>query len=139
MVRVSRVLAGLLGAVLIAVPVGPAMADMGDVSVGGVWCCRLTQGIGELTLEQRMVEIERRITLILSTPRYWRGGVRVTVRPMGANATIAVDQTIVLMVTPEGAAATGVRVTPFELAHQWAGKVAAGLNRALPDAQFRVF
>src|SRR5688572_9528869 len=68
----------------------PALAQMGDVSVGGVWVCRLSRGIGQLSLEDRMVEIERRIANVLHDPKHRGVGVRVSVRPVGRNAEIVV-------------------------------------------------
>lgn len=115
----------------------PALAEMGDVSVGGVWVCRITRGAGGQTLQQRMVDVERRITEVLSTPRFRRTGVAVSVRPMGQGAAILVTDYVVLTVVPEDAAGTGV--TTLELARQWARRLVTGLNRALPDASFVAF
>ncbi len=117
--------------------VSAAHAEMGDLSVGGVWVCRLTQGIAGLTLEQRMVEVERRLTEVLSTPKYRQVGVGVSIRPVGRDAAITVGDLTVLTVTAEDAART--TVTPMELARQWAQRLATGLNRALPDSRFFVF
>ncbi len=117
--------------------VGPAHAEMGDLSVGGVWVCRLTQGVAGLTLEQRMVDVERRMTQVLSIPAYRYSGVGVSIRPVGRDAAIAVGDRIILTVTAEDAA--GTTVTPLELARQWAQRLVVGLNRALPDATFHVF
>lgn len=117
--------------------VGPAHAEMGDLSVGGVWVCRLTRGAAGLTLEQRMVDVERRMTEVLSIPAYRYRGVGVSIRPIGRDAAIAVGDRIILTVTPEDAA--GTTVTSRELARQWAQRLVIGLNRALPDATFHVF
>ncbi len=117
--------------------IGPARAEMGDLSVGGVWVCRLTQGVAGLTLEQRMVDVERRMTQVLSTPEYRYSGVAVSIRPVGRDAAIAVGDRIILTVTTEDAA--GTAVTSLELARQWAQRLVVGLNRALPDSTFHVF
>ncbi len=117
--------------------VGPARAEMGDLSVGGVWVCRITQGAAGLTLEQRMVDVERRMTQVLSIPAYRYSGVGVSIRPVGRDAAIAVGDRIILTVTAEDAA--GTTVTPLELARQWAQRLVVGLNRALPDSTFHVF
>lgn len=127
----AGVVAGLLAAV-----VATAHAAVGDISVGGVWVCRLTTGIRGLGLEQRVAEVERRITQVLSTPEYRGRGVGVLVRPAGADAEIVVGQMVVMVVTPADAAGTGVSTR--ELARQWARRLVTGLNRALPGAQFNV-
>ncbi len=130
----------LVGVGLLSLVLGlasPAYAAMGDLSVGGVWVCRLTRGAAGLTLEQRMVDIERRLTMVLSTPQYRRTGVSVSIRPVGRDAAIAVGDLVILTVTVEDAAVT--TVTPSELARQWALRLVAGLNRAMPDARFFVF
>ncbi len=67
----------------------PARAEMGDISIGGVWVCRLTKGAGGLTLEQRMLQIERNIYAVVSNPKYReQRQVPVLVKPMGLNAAI---------------------------------------------------
>jgi len=114
---------------------GPALAQMGDVSIGGVWVCRLTRGIGQMSLDDRMVEIERRIANVLHNPKYRGVGVGVSVRPTGPNAEIVVGDTSIMVVTVEDVAGTNVR--PVEAARQWATRLAKGMNQALPDGNFR--
>ncbi len=135
--RSTVVLLGMGVLSLVLGLVGPAHAEIGDLSVGGVWVCRLTQGVAGLTLEQRMVDVERRMTQVLSIPAYRYSGVGVSVRPLGRDAAIAVGDRIILTVTAEDAA--GTTVTPLQLARQWAQRLVVGLNRALPDATFHVF
>jgi hypothetical protein len=115
----------------------PALADIGDIAVGGVWVCRITRSAGGLSLEQRVAKIERQITEVLSLPGIDRRSVPILVRPLGGSATIAVAGITVMTVTPEDAA--GTRVTTTELARQWARRLAAGLQRALPSATFHGF
>jgi hypothetical protein len=115
----------------------PALADVGDIAVGGVWVCRITRGAGGLSLEQRVAKIERQITEVLSLPGIDRRSVPILVRPLGGSATIAVAGITVMTVTPEDAA--GTRVTTTELARQWARRLAAGLQRAIPSATFHGF
>ena len=115
----------------------PAMADIGDVSVGGVWVCRITRGAGGLSLEQRVVQINRRITEVLSLPGTDRRSISISVRPLGASATIVVADITVMTVTPADAA--GTHVTTMELARQWARRLVAGLQRALPSTTFHGF
>jgi hypothetical protein len=114
---------------------GPALAQMGDVSIGGVWVCRLTRGIGQMSLDDRMVEIERRIANVLHNPKYRGVGVGVSVRPTGPNAEIVVGDTSIMVVTVEDVAGTNVR--PVEAARQWAARLVKGMNQALPDGNFR--
>ncbi len=120
------------GLVLGLIP--PARAELGDVSVGGVWVCRITNGASGQTLQQRMAEIERRITEVLSIPKFRRTGVGVSVLPKGQGAAILVNDYVVLTVVPEDAMGTGV--STVELARQWGRRLVTGMNRALPDANF---
>jgi hypothetical protein len=115
----------------------PALADIGDISVGGVWVCRITRGAGGLSLEERVAKINRQITEVLSLPGTDRRSVPVSVRPMGRSTAIIVADITVITVTPEDAA--GTRVTTMELARQWARRLAAGLQRALPSTTFHGF
>ena len=115
----------------------PALADVGDISVGGVWVCRITRGAGGLSPEQRAAQINRRITEVLSIPGTARRTILISVRPLGASAAIVVGDITVLTVTPADAADT--HVTTMELARQWARRLVAGLQRALPSTTFHGF
>ena len=115
----------------------PAMADIGDVSVGGVWVCRITRGAGGVSPEQRVVQINRRITEVLSIPGTDRRSISMSVRTLGASAAIVVADITVITVTSEDAA--GADVTTMELARQWARRLVAGLQRALPGTTFHGF
>lgn len=110
----------------------PAFAELGDISVGGVWSFRLTRGIGGMSLAERVADVERRITNILSNPRYRQAGVTLSVRPAGLGAVIMVDDAVILTVTPDDVADTGAKVTVMELARQWAQRLAGGINKAFP-------
>ncbi|MGQ0548663.1 MAG: hypothetical protein ACT4PY_03215 [Armatimonadota bacterium] len=116
----------------------PAFAELGDISVGGVWSFRLTRGIAGMSLTDRVADVERRITNVLSNPRYRERGVTLTVRPVGPSAAIMVEDAVILTVTPEDAADTGVKVTTLELARQWARRLVGGINKAFP-ATFAAF
>ncbi len=133
----SMALIGLVAWSLILGSAAPALADLGDISVGGTWAFRLTRGAAGLTLEQRTVEVERRIASVLSKTRYRETGVTVAVRPKGRDAAIMVDDVVIVTVTASDAA--GTVVTPFELATQWGQRLVTGLNKALPDARVHVF
>ncbi len=113
-----------------------ASADPSDVSVGGLWVFRITQGAAGLTPEQRIVEVNRRITDVLSV---YRSGQKlpVVIRPSGSAASIIVGNIVVVTVGPDDV--RGTKVTPLELANQWAQRLQAGLIRALPDATNHVF
>jgi hypothetical protein len=115
----------------------PALADIGDISVGGVWVCRITRGAGGLSLEQRVVRIERQITEVLSIPGIDRRTITVSVRPLGQSAAMVVADITIITVTLEDAA--GTNVTTMELARQWARRLVAGLQRAFPSATFHGF
>lgn len=115
----------------------PALADIGDISVGGVWVCRITRGAGGLSLEQRVAKIDRQLTEVLSIPGTDRRSIPLSVRPLGQSAAIVVAGITVITVTPEDAA--GTRVTTMELARQWARRLMAGLQRALPSTTFHGF
>ncbi len=114
----------------------PALADVGDVAVGGVWVCRITQSALGLTSEQRAVQMTKQITEALSTPKFRKGAV-VSVRAKGTTATISVGDLLIVTVTPVDA--KGTSVMPMELARQWAQRLATGLSKALPDAEFHTF
>ncbi len=130
-VRMVVIAAALMA--LQAVLPGPAAADIGDISVGGVWVCRLTHGTSGLTLEQRDREINRRITDVLSLPELKRRQIAVEVRLAGATAAIVAADITIMTVTPADAAGTGVPV--YEVANQWGTRLAQGLGRALPGRE----
>jgi hypothetical protein len=119
----------------------PAAADaqtktLSSISVGGVWAFNITQPAGGMSSDERVVEVRKRITEVLS--RYRAGQrVRVQVRPLGTGATVEVGEIVVVTVTPADAA--GTAVTTVELAQQWARRLSRGLASALPDAAFNVF
>src|SRR3990170_5085617 len=115
----------------------PALADIGDISVGGVWVCRITRSAGGFSMEQRVVQINRRITEVLSIPGTDRRSISMSVRPLGASAAIVVADITVITVTSEDAA--GTPVATMELARQWARRLVAGLQRALPSTTFHGF
>jgi len=115
----------------------PALADIGDISVGGIWVCRITHGAGGLSLEQRVVKIDRQITEMLSLPGIDRRSIPVSIRPLGRSAAIVVADITIITVTSEDAA--GTNVTTMELARQWARRLVAGLQRALPSTTFHGF
>jgi uncharacterized lipoprotein YbaY len=108
----------------------PALADIGDISVGGVWVCRLTQGASGLTLAQRVEQINQRIADVLSLPELTRREIPVEVRPVGDSAVIVVADITIMTVTPADAA--GTRVPVLEVANQWAARLVQGLRVALP-------
>lgn len=137
----TRMLAFVLAsAVTVGITAGilpPASADEGDISVGGVWVSKITRDASGYLASQRAVEINKRITEVLSRPELRHMGATVSVRPSGGSAMILVGDQLVMTVTPEDAADTGV--TPVELARQWAQRLAQGLTKALPDANFHTF
>lgn len=114
----------------------PPIADPHDVSVGGVWVCRITEPALGLTPEERVVQMNKQITEALSTPKFRRGAT-IGVRRDGPNVQIVMEHLTIVTVTP--ADAKGTTVKPLELARQWAGRLAHGLSRALPDAEFHTF
>ncbi len=115
----------------------PAMADVGDISVGGVWVSKITHDAAGFSAAQRATEVNKRITEILSNPAYRHAGAAVSVRPVGQSAAILVGDQLAITVMPEDAADTGV--TPFELARQWAQRFARGLTNAIPDDTYHTF
>ncbi len=121
---------------LILGPWGPASAGTEDISVGGVWVCKITQGVSGYTAEQRVVEVRKRITEVLSLPEF-RHGVVVSVRPEAGSGLILVGDRLVLTVTSEDAITTSV--TAVELARQWARRLALGLSHAFPDPDLHMF
>jgi uncharacterized lipoprotein YbaY/heat shock protein HslJ len=111
----------------------PALADIGDISVGGVWVCRLTRGAAGLTLEQRVEQINQRIVDVLSLPELTRRQIAVEVRAVGDGAAIVAADITVMTVTPADAAGTGVPV--HEVANQWTARLVQGLRNALPGRE----
>jgi len=132
---VTTAIAVLAGSLMAWLP-RPALAEVTDISVGGVWVCRITHDASGFTAEQRAVEINRRITDVLSTPEFRKGAI-VSVKPAGTGAVILVGNQLVFTVTPDDA--EGTSVTPVELARQWAQRLAMGLSNALPGSGFQPF
>ena len=124
-----------VGAALLSIAL-PAFADPREIAVGGVWITLLDHDAAGYTSLQRAVEVRRRITEVLSTPKF-RQGATVSVQPLGKAAVVMVGDLLVFTVTPADAA--GTRMTPLDVAHQWARLLAEGLSRALPDSDFHVF
>jgi hypothetical protein len=115
----------------------PAAADEGDISVGGVWVSKITHDAAGFSAQDRAVEVTKRLTEILSNPAYRHAGAMVAVRPVGLSAAILVGDQLAMTIMPEDTAGTGV--TTMELARQWAQRLAQGLVKALPDANFHTF
>jgi hypothetical protein len=122
-------------AIVVATPTA-SRADAGDISVGGVWVCRITQPALGLTVEERAVQMNKQITEALSTPKFRRGAT-IAVRGEGPTAKIMIDTLLIVTVTPEDI--KGTAVSTMELARQWAKRLAMGLSKALPDAEFHTF
>ena len=134
---VSYALAALLLTAISAGLPRPALADPHEISVGGVWVSNITHDAAGYTADERVVQVNKRITDILSNPKYRQAGALVSVRPLGAAATIYVGDQLAMTVMPEDAA--GTSVTTVELAKQWAQRLAQGLSKAIPDANFHTF
>lgn len=115
----------------------PAMADQGDISVGGVWVSKITHDSAGFSADQRAVEVNKRITEVLSSASLRRTGATVAVRPNGGSAMILVNDQLVMTVTPDDVA--GTKVSTVELARQWAQRLAQGLSKAIPDPNVHVF
>lgn len=114
----------------------PAFADPREIAVGGIWIALINHDAAGYTSFERAIEVRRRITEVLSTPKF-RQGTTVSVQPLGKAAVVMVGGLLVFTVTPEDA--TGTWMTPLDVAHQWARLLAEGLSRALPDTNFHVF
>jgi hypothetical protein len=133
----ASVLAAALTAGTLAGLPRPAMADQGDISVGGVWVSKITQDASGYSANQRVAEVNKRITEVLSRPELRRTGAAVAVRQAKESAIILVGDQLVMTVTPEDTA--GTQVSTVELARQWAQRLAQGLSKAFPDANFHTF
>ena len=114
----------------------PAAADIGDIAVGGVWICRITHAASGYTPDQRAVEVNKRITEVLSSPQFRMGAV-VSVHPAGGSTLVLVGDKLVFTVAPEDV--MGTPNTTVQLARDWAKRLAEGLSKALPDANFHTF
>jgi hypothetical protein len=126
----------MLLAVAIPVLARPALADLREIAVGGIWITLIDHDAAGYTSFERAIEVRRRITEVLSTPKF-REGTIVSVQSMGKGAVVMVGGLLVFTVTPQDA--TGTWMTPVDVAHQWARLLAEGLSRALPDSSFHVF
>lgn len=126
----------LLLAALIPALARPALADPREIAVGGIWITLIDHGAAGYTSFQRAIEVSRRITEVLSTPKF-REGTSVSVQPMGKGAVVTVGGLLVFTVTPQDA--VGTSMAPLDVARQWARLLAEGLSRALPDSNFHVF
>lgn len=123
----------LLAAAVMLGPARPAFADARDISVGGVYICTITHDASGYTSYQRAAVYNKRITQVLSTPAFQRGGT-VVVSQMGASATVTVGDILVFTVTPADVEPTNE--TTVDLAKTWAQRLAQGLGVAMPGSQF---
>ena len=57
-----RLVIALLAALIAGGLPLPALADVRDISVGGVWICRITQDASGYTSYDRAAEVRKRIT-----------------------------------------------------------------------------
>ena len=126
----------LIGTAVSAWAQAPPIADPHDVSVGGVWVCRITEPALGLSPDERVVQMNKQITEALSTPQFRRGAT-IAVRADGPNVRILMEHLTIVTVTP--ADTKGTTVKPMELARQWAQRLARGMSKALPDAEFHTF
>lgn len=126
----------MLLAVAIPVLARPALADPREIAVGGIWITLIDHDAAGYTSFERAIEVRRRITEVLSTPKF-REGTIVSVQSMGKGAVVMVGGLLVFTVTPQDA--TGTWMAPVDVARQWARLLAEGLSRALPDSSFHVF
>ncbi|HXX37734.1 MAG TPA: hypothetical protein VEP50_06205 [bacterium] len=110
----------------------PALADARDISVGGVFICRITHDAAGYTSYARATQVNQRITEVLSNPQFRQGG-NVVVRAMGAAATISVGNALIFTVMPEDTDGT---MSTLDLAKYWAKLLAQGLSKALPGSGF---
>ena len=126
----------LLVAALIPTLARPALADPREIAVGGIWIALIDHDAAGYSSVERAVEVRRRITEVLSTPKF-REGTTVSVQPLGKVAVVMVGGLLVFTVTPQDA--VGTSMAPLDVARQWARLLAEGLSRALPDSNFHVF
>jgi hypothetical protein len=134
--QVAGLALALLGTAVSVWAQAPPVTDPHDVSVGGVWVCRITEPALGLSADERVVQMNKQITEALSTPKFRRGAT-IAVRADGPNARIFMEHLTIVTVTP--ADTTGTTVKPMELARQWAQRLARGMSKALPDAEFHTF
>ncbi len=126
-------MAALLAAAVMLGPARPAFADARDISVGGVYICTITHDASGYTSYQRAAQFNKRITDVLSTPAFQRGGT-VVVSQMGGSATVSVGNILVFTVTPADVEPTNE--TTVDLAKTWAQRLAQGLGVAMPGSTF---
>jgi hypothetical protein len=134
--QVAALALALLGTAVSAWGQAPPVTDPRDVSVGGVWVCRITEPALGLSADERVVQMNKQITEALSTPKFRRGAT-IAVRADGPNVRILMEHLTIVIITP--ADTKGTTVKPMELARQWAQRLARGMSKALPDAEFHTF
>jgi len=127
--------------VSVAMGLGTAFAAVNNIVVGGTFVCTITHGAGGYTVDQRVNQINERITNVLSVERFRSNPKTVVeVAAMGANALISVGDPVgkVLVMTVTPADATGTGVSAFTLASQWGQKLAQGLGQAMPSSHWNL-
>lgn len=116
---------GLLGGLA-----APALAEVGDVIVGGVLILRIRAEAGGMSIEQRVVVVHQRIVEALSRVRPFRPEA-VAIRMVGGQPTLFVGDIMIITVDANHARLNGS--TQQALAEIWARNLREGLPKAVPQ------
>ncbi|HEV8338955.1 MAG TPA: hypothetical protein VGR25_04775 [bacterium] len=118
-------------AIALALVVGlahPAAAAMGDVVVGGMLILRVRAEAGGMSIEQRAVLVEQRITNALSRGR--PSVETITIRTVNAQPGIFVGDILIITVDANHARLNGT--TQQALAEIWLRNLREALPKAFP-------
>ncbi len=123
-----RLMIAAIACAVIAVSAYPAAAAMGDVVVGGMLILRVRAEAGGMSIEQRAVLVEQRITNALSRGR--PTAETITVRTVNAQPAIFVGD--ILIITVDANHARLNSTTQQALAEIWLRNLREALPKAFP-------
>lgn len=115
--------------VLLTLLSSPAAAEVGDVVVGGVLVLRIRAEAGGMSVQQRAIIVEQRITNVLSKVRPTPQAI--TVRMVGGQPAIFAGEIMIITVDANHARLNGT--TPRSLAEVWARNLRVALPKAVPQ------
>jgi len=125
---VQRFRITLITLVLLALLAGPAVAEVGDVVVGGVLVLRIRAEAGGMSVQQRAMIVEQRITNALSKAR--STPQTIAVRMVGGQPAIFAGDIMLITVDANHARLNGT--TQLSLAGVWARNLREALPKAVP-------
>lgn len=112
-----------------ASPPGTVPGETGDVVVGGVIVLRIRAEAGGMSVQERLVQVRRRIVEALSRTR--GTAPPVTVRRVAGQAAIFAGEVLIITVDANHARLNGM--SQQALADLWAARLREGLAKAAPQ------